>query len=58
MGLGEKQEAFAEKLGKFIAWTYKQGYVLRLGEAHRPEATGQNTFWRAVCVRRRVGGAF
>jgi len=42
MTLGQKQEAFAEALGKLLAWVQLQpGYAVRIGEVFRPKTTAR-----------------
>ena len=48
MGLGEKQEAFAEKLGKFIAWTYKEGYALKCLQIIDIRKKWRFQFWTGI----------
>jgi len=41
--LGERQRAFAQMVGKLIAWAYAHGYELTFGEAYRtPEQAALN----------------
>jgi D-alanyl-D-alanine carboxypeptidase len=39
LGLGEKQELFAECLGKLLVYAAWRGYRVRMGECYRPPET-------------------